>query len=74
MDHLEVKVSEIDEPLCLLAIERLGLSEVGEVLVICKNLYWERGAVEVVTPGFQGADYHEEFLVIDVVVTFSGRE
>ena len=74
MDHLEVKVSEVDEPSCLLAIERLGLAEVGKILVVCENLYRERRAMEVVMPGFQGADDHKEFLVIDVVVSFSRRE
>ena len=74
MDHLEVKVGEVDEPLCLSAIERLGLAEVGEVFVVCENLYRERRAVEVVTPGFQGADDCEEFSVIDVIVSFSRRE
>ena len=74
MDHLEVKVSKVNEPSCLLAIERLGLAKVGEVLVIRKNLYWEGRAMEVVAPGFQGADDREEFSVIDVVVSFSRRE
>ena len=74
MDHLEVKVGEVDEPSCLSAIERLGLAEVGETFVVCENLYQERRAVEVVMPGFQGADDHEEFSVIDVVVSFGGRE
>ena len=74
MDHLEVKVSEVNEPSCLLAIERLGLAEVGEVLVVCENLYRERRAVEIVMPGLQGADDRKEFSVIDVVVSFSRRE
>ena len=74
MDHLEVKVGKVDEPSCLLAIERLGLMEVSEVLVVCENLYRERRAVEVVTPGFQGMDDREEFSVIDVIVSFSRRE
>ena len=74
MDHLEVKVSEVNEPSCLLAIERLGLVEVGEVFVVCENLYRERRAVEVVMPGLQGTDDRKEFSVIDVVVSFSRRE
>ena len=74
MDHLEVKVGEVDEPSCLSAIERLGLAEVGEVFVVCENLHRERRAVEVVTPGFQGVDDREEFSVIDVIVSFGRRE
>ena len=74
MDHLEIKIGEVDEPSCLSAIERLGLAKVGEVFVVCENLYWEGRAVEVMMPGFQGVDYCEEFSVIDVVVSFSRRE
>ena len=31
VDHFEVKVCEVDKPTCLSAVERLGLSEIGEV-------------------------------------------
>ena len=74
MDHVEVKVGEVDEPSCLSPIEGLGLAEVGEVFVVCENLYRERGAMEVVTPGFQGTDDREEFSVINIVVLFGRRE
>ena len=74
MDHFEVKVGEVNEPSCLSAIERLGLAEVGKVFVVCENLYWKRGAVEVVTPRFQGANDRKEFSVIDVIVSFGRRE
>ena len=74
MDHFEIEVGEVNEPVCLSAIERLGLAEVGEVLVIHKDLYLEGGAMKVVAPRFQGADDCEEFLVIDVVVSFGRRE
>ena len=42
--------------------------EVGEVLVICKNLYRERRAMEVMVPGFQSVDNSKEFMVIDVII------
>ena len=29
MDHLEVKVSEVNKPTCLAAVKRLGLTEIG---------------------------------------------
>ena len=74
MDHLKVKVGEVDEPARLLAVEHFGLAEVGEVLVIGENLYWEGRAMKVVTPRFQGMDNREEFSVIDVIVLFSRRE
>jgi len=52
----------------------LGLSEVGEVFVVGKDLDWERRAVEVVSPGFKGTDDGEEFAVIDIIVSFCLRE
>ena len=45
MDHLEVEVGKVNEPACLAAVKRLGLAEIGEVLMVSKNLYRERGAV-----------------------------
>ena len=74
MDHLEVKVGEVNEPASLSAIEQLRLAEVGEVLMVRKNLYWEGRAMKVVMPGFQGADDCEEFSVVDVIVSFGRRE
>ena len=74
MDDFEVKISEVEQPPRLAAIEVLGLTEVRQVLVICEDLYGEGGTVEVVSPGLQGADDHEEFSVINVIVSFSGDE
>ena len=48
--------------------------EVGEVLMVSKDLYREWGSMEVMSPGFQGADNSEEFSVIDVIVSFCWRE
>ena len=42
--------------------------------MVGKDLYWERGTVEVVTPGFQGANDGEKFTVINVIVAFGGGE
>ena len=74
MDHLEVIVSEVNEPAHLAVIKCLRLAEVGQVFVIGKDLYQERRAVEVVAPGFQGADDREEFSVVDVVISLGRRE
>ena len=74
MDHFQVEVSEVNEPASLLTIEVLGGTEVGEILVVCTDLYREWGPVEVVLPGFQGMDNGKEFSVVDVVVLFCGRE
>jgi len=48
----------------------LGLSEVGKVLVVSEDLDREGRAVEVVSKGFESANYGEEFAVIDIVVSF----
>ena len=47
MDHFQVKVSEVDEPVGLSTVESLGETEVGEVCVIGKDLYREWGSIEV---------------------------
>ena len=52
MDHLKVEVGEVNEPACLAAIECLRLVEIGEVLVVSKDLHREGGAMEIMVPGF----------------------
>ena len=42
--------------------------------MVGKDLDWEGRTVEVVLPGFKGADDGEEFTVIDIIVSFSLRE
>ena len=74
MDHLEIKISEVNKPTRLATVKCLGLTEVGEVSVVGEDLYWERGAMEVVAPGLQGANDCEEFSVVDVVVALGGGE
>ena len=74
VDHFEVKVCQVNEPTRLSAIERLGLSEVGEVLMVSEDLYREQGAVEVMAPGLQGVNDSKEFAIIDIVVTLGRRE
>ena len=74
MDHFEVKVGKVDKPTRLAAVERVGLSEVGEVLVVGEDLHRERGTVKIVAPGLQGTKYCKEFAVVDVVVALGGGE
>ena len=57
VDHFEVKVGKVNKPARLAAVERLGLTEVGEILMICEHLHRKGGAVEVVAPRFKGTDY-----------------
>ena len=56
-----------------MSVKVLGLTEVCQVLVVDEDLNWERRSMEVVPPGFQGLDDHEEFSVIHVIVTL-GRD
>ena len=56
MDHFQVEIGEITKPMGLPMIEGLRGAEVGQILVISTNLYGKRGSMEVVPPGFQGAN------------------
>jgi len=38
--------------------------------MVGEDLNWERGAMEVVSPGFEGVDDGKEFTIIDIVVSF----
>jgi len=38
--------------------------------MVGEDLNWERGAVEVVSLRFKGADDSKEFTIIDVIVLF----
>ena len=69
MDHFQV-----DEPMRLVAVERLGLAKIGKVLVVGEDLHRKGGAMKVVAPRFQGTDNGQEFAVIDVIVSFCGGE
>ena len=47
----EIKLGEVKKPASLAAIEFLGLSEVGKVLMLSEYLDWGRGSEEIVSPG-----------------------
>ena len=74
MDHFEVKVSKVNKPTRLAAVKRLGLMEIGWVLVVSEDLHQEGGTMKIVAPGFQGTNDRKEFPVIDVVIAFGGGE
>lgn len=52
MNHFEVEVCQIQKPVGLLSIEVLGKMKEGKVFVVSKDLDGERGAMEVMPPGF----------------------
>ena len=56
MDYFQIEIYEINEPLCLLKIEHLGLSKVGNIFMVSENLFWERRSMKILAPGFQGMD------------------
>ena len=47
----KVKLRDVKKPASLATVEFLGLSEVGEVLVVSEYLDWGGGAEEIVSPG-----------------------
>ena len=74
VDDLEIKIYKVEQPSCLAAVEVLCLTEVCQVLVICKDLNGKEETVEVMPLEFQGTDDCKELPVVDVVVSFSGDE
>ena len=74
MDHLQVEIREVNKPMCLSAVERLGLAEVGKIFVVGEDLYREGGTMEVVTPRLQGTNNGEKLAIIDIVISFGGGE
>ena len=50
VDHFQVKVHEVDEPMGLSSVEVLGGTEVGEVFMVGEDLDWEGGCMEVMPP------------------------
>ena len=64
----KIKLREVEEPVSLVTVKFLGLSEVGEVLMVSEYLDWGGGSKEIVSPGIQGSHDCEEFSVVDVIV------
>ena len=68
MDDFEIEICKVKQPPCLATVEVLHLTEVRQVFVVSKDLDREWGSVEVIPPGFQGADDGKELSIIDVIV------
>ena len=56
------------------AIERLGLAEICEVLMVSEDLHGKGGTMKIVAPRLQGANDGKEFAVINIVISFGGGE
>ncbi len=67
----EVVFCQLGDPSSLSSIHLLGFSEILEVLVIRPDLEILVCAHKVVSPLFESKHDHQEFLIIDLVVTFS---
>ena len=63
-----VVAGEIEIPTGLPAIELLGFSEEGEVLVVGKNFNRMWASVKVMSPLVQGSNNTQKFAVVDLVV------
>ena len=74
MDHFQVKISKVKEPTCLLSIEVLWLSAVGEVFVVGGDLDRKGGALKIMPPGLEAVNDCEEFPIINVIVAFCRGE
>ena len=62
----EVKVCEVKEP--------LGRTEEHEVLMISEDLDRKWGTMQVVAPSLESVNNSQEFLIVDIIITFGGRE
>ena len=71
IDDFKIKVSKVEQPLCLSVVEVLGLMEIHQVFMVYEDLDGEERSVEVMSPRFQGTDDGKELSVVDVVVSFS---
>ena len=74
MDDLQIEIFKVKQPLDLMVVEVLGLTEVRQVLVIHKDLDGEGGTMEIMSPRLQGTNDGKEFSVIDVIISFCSDE
>ena len=74
MEKLEVEVLKEHHPPSLAARQFLRLAEVSEVFVIYEQSDGMSSSLQVMSPVFKSMDDGEQFLIIDVIVSFSGGE
>ena len=56
MDDFKIKIGEVKQPLDLLTVKVLGLTEVYQVLMVSEDLDMEGRSMKIMSPGFQGSD------------------
>ena len=57
-----------------MAGQDLGAGEVLQVLVVGDHINWRGGALEVVSPVFEGLEDGQELLVMGVIVQLRGGQ
>ena len=50
MDDFQIKICKVKQPPGLAVVKVLGLMEVYQVFVVSKDLYWEGGSMNVMSP------------------------
>ena len=74
MGKTKVEIHQVKEPTGLSTVKPLGRAEEGQVLMISKDLDGKWGTVEVMAPRFESTNNSEEFAIVDIIVSFCGRE
>ena len=69
-----IKVLEKEEPVRLPVGEFAGVLNIGQVLVVGDDSDWVRCSLDILPPFREGKDVREEFVIIDIIVPFSGEE
>lgn len=70
----EVKFCEIKQPLCSALIEIARLTEISQVFVVHENLDHMRGSKKIMLPSIKGSHDSEQFMIINVVISFGWAE
>lgn len=74
MDHFQIEVGKVKKSVSFLPVKSLELAKVSEIFMIGENLYGKRRSMKVMSLGFQGVDDGEEFVVIEVIISFCLRK
>jgi len=67
-------LAEVFGPSSLTTVEKFGGGKIFKVLVVCYDVNDRSGTFKVVSPDPEHFEDGVEFLVVDVVVEFSGVE
>ena len=71
---MKVEILEEHHPVGLATREFLGLAEVSQILVIGEQSDGMSGPLQVMAPVFESMNDGEQLPIVDVIISFSGRE